>query len=82
MSWRERLIRKVCSYPPEASKEDVFALLKECGCTFVRYSGNNYAIFVLPDGELWNVPMVQGRRIKRTYLQKTCRRLGLEDEID
>lgn len=82
MGKRQKLIRKVCRYPPEASVADVFALLEECGCTFVRHSGNNYAIFVKPDGGQFTVPAVQGRRVKRAYLQLICRDLGLEDELD
>lgn len=62
--------------------DDVYALLEECGCTFKRHSGRNYALYLKPDGGQITVPAVKGRRVKRTYLQIICRELGLEDELD
>jgi hypothetical protein len=78
----DKLVRDICGppVPPQASTADVFALLKGAGWEFVRFSGNNYAIFKSPEGDLLNVPMVQGRRVKRAYLKRACQTLGLDDE--
>lgn len=80
----EKLAHDLCGHPipPQASTRDLFALLEGAGWTFVRYSGRNYAIFESPQGELLNVPMVQGRRVKRAYLRRACQMLGLDDEAD
>lgn len=80
MSRWAKLVHDICGQPipPQASTKDVFALLEGAGWSFVRYSANNYAIFESPEGDLLNVPMVQGRRVKRTYLKRICRELDLE----
>lgn len=80
----EKLARELCGQqiPPQASTRDIFALLEGAGWTFVRYSGRNYAIFESPQGELLNVPMVQGRHVKRVYLRRACQMLGLDNGPD
>jgi len=80
----EKLVRDICGHPipPEASSKEVFALLEGAGWRFVRNSSNNYAIFESPEGDLLNVPRVQGRRVKRTYLKRICQTLGLDDGLD
>lgn len=84
MSRWEKLARDICGHPipPEATTNEVFALLEGAGWRFVRRSGNNYAIFASAEGELLNVPMVQGRRIKRAYLRIVCQRLGLDERLN
>jgi predicted RNA binding protein YcfA (HicA-like mRNA interferase family) len=80
----EKLARDLCGppIPPQASTKDLFALLEGAGWTFVRYSGRNYAIFASPTSELLNVPMVQGRHVKRAYIRRACQMLGLDDDTD
>lgn len=77
----EKLAREICAspVPPQASKDDVEKLLEGAGWRLVRYSGKGHPIFESPDGELLTIALVQGRRVKRTYLVRICQSLGLDE---
>lgn len=78
MSRRERLRKKVCGLPPEADADDVIALLELCGWTRDRQRGS-HMIFIKQGEDLLSIPLVSGRRVKRTYLKKVCELLDLDD---
>lgn len=77
----EKLVDDICRapVPTEASTRDVCALLEGAGWVLIRRGGRNYLIFESPTGAQLNVPMVQGRRVKRTYLKRACETLGLDE---
>ena len=77
MTRLERLVRKICALPPEADADDVIALLQELGWTLDRQRGS-HMVFIKSGEELLSIPLVRGRRVKRTYLRKICRMLELD----
>ena len=78
MSRRERLIAKVRARPPEADFNDVRRLLEEFGWQLNRRKGS-HVTFTRPGEFPIVIPLVGGRRVKRTYLTMLCERLGLDD---
>ena len=78
MTRRERLIARIRARPPEADARNVIALLEEFGWSLDRQSGS-HMIFKKAGEELFSIPLVSGRKVKRVYLDRVCKRLGLDD---
>jgi predicted RNA binding protein YcfA (HicA-like mRNA interferase family) len=74
----DKLIARIRARPPEADFEDVRRLLEAFGWTFAREQGS-HAHFTKPGERTITVPRVGGRKVKRTYLDLLCERLGLDD---
>lgn len=78
MTKREKLVDRIRARPPDADADDVIALLEDFGWTLKRQKGS-HMIFVKDGAFPLSVPLVSGRRVKRTYLTKICELLGLDD---
>lgn len=78
MTQRERLIARIRARPAEADADDVIALVDMFGWRLDRQAGS-HMIFVKPGESLMSIPLVSGRRVKRIYLNRLSRRLGLDD---
>lgn len=79
MTTREKLIARICARPSEADASDVRALLEDFGWTLKRQRGS-HQVFAKPGEFPLIVPLVQGRRVKRVYLDEIIERLGLETD--
>jgi predicted RNA binding protein YcfA (HicA-like mRNA interferase family) len=73
----EKLISRIRARPPEADFGDVKRLLVEYGWELARQKGS-HVIFTKPHERSITVPLVDGKRVKRTYLTEICERLGLD----
>jgi len=77
LTQRRKLIDRIRARPPEADFDDVRKLLEEFGWSLARTSGSH--MHFTKEGERTiTVPLVKGRRVKRTYLDIICERLGLD----
>ncbi len=81
MTRREKIVARILARPPEALSSDVRALLEEFGYEQARQSGS-HVVFRRRGEHRITVPLVQGRRVKRRYLEEIIRRLGLEENND
>jgi predicted RNA binding protein YcfA (HicA-like mRNA interferase family) len=77
-SRRDKLIEKIRRRPPEAEFTDVRHLLEEFDWKLDRQTGS-HVMFVKAGERTISVPVVSGRKVKRTYLDQICERLGLDD---
>lgn len=76
----ETLADRIRARPPEADFHDVETLLKAFGWTLDSKRGKgSHKVFIKKEHPAFTVPTVGGRRVKRTYLDKLCDRLGLVD---
>lgn len=78
MSQHDKLIERIRARPPEADFNDVRRLLEAFGWTLAREKGS-HAHFTKPGERTLTIPRHGGRRVKRTYLDLICERLGLDD---
>ena len=78
MAKRDKLIARIRARPPEADFEDVRGLLEGFGWQMARQKGS-HVTFTRQGEHPIAVPMVRGRKVKRTYLAVICDRLGLDD---
>lgn len=78
MSQLEKLKDKIRARPPEARFDDVRKLLEAFGYEAQRQRGS-HVVFTKPLARSITVPIVGGRKVKRTYLVKLCELLGLDD---
>jgi predicted RNA binding protein YcfA (HicA-like mRNA interferase family) len=79
MSKLAKLIKRVCSSPPEAGFDDVERLLLLCGWT-LRGCEGSHCVFVKPGDYPITVPKHGGQKVKRRYCDLVCERLGLDEE--
>lgn len=80
MSRRAKLRAKILARPPEADFQDVCAIFTEYGWSLRSTEGSHH-IFVSPDKkQVFSVPTVSGRKVKRHYLDRICQILGLEED--
>lgn len=78
MSQLEKLIERIRKRPPEADFDDVDRLLRHFGWEREREKGSH--VSYVKKGELPIViPKKRGRKVKRTYLDDICVRLGLDE---
>ncbi len=78
MSKREKLIDHIRARPPEADFNDVRCLLEHHGWSLDREKGS-HTVFVKMGEFPIIVPKSGGHKVKRTYLDQICERLGLDD---
>lgn len=78
MSRLEKLIEVIRARPPEARFEDVRKLLEAFGWEMRRQSGSHVSFKKRGERSI-TVPLVSGRKVKRTYLDQLCELLGLDD---
>jgi predicted RNA binding protein YcfA (HicA-like mRNA interferase family) len=78
VSRREKLIARIRARPPEADFGDVHNLLGEFGWQMDRQKGSHVSFTKAGERSIV-VPVVRGRKVKRTYLTEICERLGLDD---
>ena len=77
MTQQQKLIERIVARPPEADFNDVRRLLEIFDWTQARQRGSH--VTFVKQGQLpIVVAMYQGRKVKRTYLDMICERLGLE----
>ena len=74
----DKLIERIRRRPPEAEFTDVRNLLERFDWKLDRQSGS-HVLFVKAGERPISVPLVSGRKVKRTYLDQICERLGLDD---
>ena len=74
----DKLIERIRRRPPEAEFTDVRQLLEMFDWKVARQAGS-HVLFVKPGERTISVPLVSGRKVKRTYLDQICERLGLDD---
>lgn len=80
LSQIDKLVAKLKARPPEASFADVEAVLAAYGWEKRRTKGSHHTYRKPGEAELLTIPTVGGRTVKRTYLDKVCEMLGLDDE--
>lgn len=84
MSKRDKLIALMVARPSDATFADVQAVLKMFGWELARTKGSHHS-FKKPghpgEGTII-VPVHGGTRVKRTYLDQICIKLGLDDIQD
>ncbi len=78
MATLDKLIERIRARPPEADFTDVRQVLVAFGWVLDRERGS-HAYFTKPGERALSIPRVGGRRVKRTYLDLICERLGLDD---
>lgn len=66
MPRRDKLIQRIVARPPEASFADVRAVFEQAGWILHRTKGSHH-IFVKEGERSMTIPVVDGRRVKRTY---------------
>jgi len=81
MTKREKLIARFLAEPPEVDFEDVCQLLEMFGYELRKTRGTSHRVFVAPGRETITVPLVSGRKVKRTYIQAINRKLDLNSYV-
>lgn len=77
MTRLDKLVDRIRAKPPEADFSDVQTLLIACGWRRGRQRGSD--VTFVKEGEFpMTFPLVQGRRVKRTYLVDICERPGFD----
>jgi predicted RNA binding protein YcfA (HicA-like mRNA interferase family) len=78
VSQRDKLIKRIRARPPEAEFDDVDLLLRSYGWAKARECGSH--VTYTKTGELpIGLAKWKGTKVKRTYLEKICERLDLND---
>ena len=78
MTQLDKLIKRICARPPEASFNDVRRLLEAYGWVLKRQKGSHFH-FTRPGEGTQTVPLVRGRSVKRYILDQIIERLGLDE---
>lgn len=78
MTRRDKLVQRILLRPPTASFQDVRSLLQMYGWTHDRTKGSHSTF--TKAGEYPIVVTVHDKQVKRGYLDKICRELGLDEE--
>lgn len=78
MTQHDKLIDRIRARPTEASFGDVRRLLEAFGWVLAREKGS-HVHFTKSGERTITVPLVGGRKVKRTYLNIIIERLGLDD---
>lgn len=78
MTQRDRLVARIRARPPTALFRDVKQLLVDFGWQETRQKGSHVSFTKAGEGTI-TVPILDGRRVKRVYLDLICERLGLDD---
>jgi predicted RNA binding protein YcfA (HicA-like mRNA interferase family) len=73
----EKLISQLRSEPPEASFSDIERLLNAFDFEEIRSRGSHHS-FRHKDGRKITLPKSSGRTVKRVYIKKVLRLLGLD----
>ena len=73
----EKLVDRIRAKPPEANFKDVETLLNAYGWQRSRQRGSHVTFSKAGEFPI-TIPLVQGKRVKRTYLAEVCERLGLD----
>jgi predicted RNA binding protein YcfA (HicA-like mRNA interferase family) len=77
MTRLDKLVDRIRAKSPEADFSDVQTLLIAYGWQRGRQRGSH--VTFVKEGEYpISIPLVQGRRVKRTYLVDICERLGFD----
>ena len=77
MTRLDKLIDRIRARPPKADFSDVKTVLIAYGWERRRQRGSHVTFMKAGEYPIV-VPLVQGRRVKRTYLVEICERLGLD----
>lgn len=77
MTRRDKLIEKIRARPPTADFGDVRTLLESFGWEQARTKGSHVS-FVKAGEPAIVLSTVNGRKVKRVYLDQICERLGLD----
>jgi predicted RNA binding protein YcfA (HicA-like mRNA interferase family) len=77
MSKAEKRLEDLLKFPPEMRFEDVRAILEEQGFMITQGKGSHNR-FSKSGEQPIDVPIVNGRFVKRTYLKLIVKRLDLE----
>ncbi len=80
MTRRDKLVQRILLRPPTASFQDVRSLLEMYGWTHDRTTGSHLTF--TKAGEYPITVPVHDKRVKRFYLDKICRELGLDEELE
>jgi predicted RNA binding protein YcfA (HicA-like mRNA interferase family) len=76
----EKRIKELLRFPEQMRFEDVAAILEHYG--FTRRSGKgSHNRFSKAGEQPFDIPSVNGKFVKRTYLQQIAKRLGLKEEL-
>ncbi len=81
MTKSDKLRAKILAKPPEIDFHDLRAFLQEEGWDWrtPRSGSSDHTFTKLGLAEILTIPTVGGRKVKRTYIVKVIRMLGLED---
>lgn len=77
MSQLEKSIARLLARPSDASFEDVRRVLEGSGWQQARQKGSHVS-FTKPGERSITVPLKDGDRVKRAYIDQVCERLGLD----
>jgi predicted RNA binding protein YcfA (HicA-like mRNA interferase family) len=79
MSKAEKRLEELLKFPPEMRFEDVRAILEVHGFTLTQSKGSHNRFSKTGEQPI-DVPSVNGRFVKRTYLKLIAKRLSLEKQ--
>lgn len=79
MSKHEKRVKELLKLPPQMRFEDVEAILEHYGYTKMSSKGSHNR-FRKSGTQPFDIPSVNGRFVKRAYLQQIVVRLGLKEE--
>jgi len=80
MSRKQKLVEKILKRPTEMDFADVERLVTYFGFALRKGTGGHRVFVNTETGQEIAVPTVQGRRVKRFYLQELIKLLDLEVE--
>lgn len=78
MARSDKLVEKLKKLPVTMLFSEVARVLEAHGYAHIRTSGS-HNIFRNAQGDVLNIPTVNGREVKRVYLREIVGALGLED---
>lgn len=79
MARLDRLEAKIKARPSEANFGDVRRLLEAHGWMLKRSESSHHSFVKPGESVIFTVPVVSGRKVKRGYLDRLCKLLGLDD---
>lgn len=78
MTKREKLISRFLAEPPEIDFDDVRNLLAIFGYSLRKGGSGSHQVFVKQGEDPITIPLVSGRKVKRTYIRRINEILDLE----
>jgi predicted RNA binding protein YcfA (HicA-like mRNA interferase family) len=75
----DKLVRKLHARPPDAGFEDVRKVLEHYGWQLARNESSHATFVKAVERDIFTVPKVHGKMVKRTCLDKICNLIGMDD---